>query len=1087
MLGDRLVTFANPSPEVGNYKLRLAGGWELRLSIDRRNHRVLIEGPESSVRSCVRMIQSLDRAPDPSGQRVGLVSLAGAGRSDIARAVDAIRMANSTGAQSTRQRQGAGWGNSLVTTLFAPLESGPEAPPADAPTAGGEPPPPGPEGAAPEGAASPDAAAEAGGLSGLIGPVQIEVLDGLDILVIRGRESDVEQLRDVIEQIEELSGVTQPAVKVQVLQSVDCQALGEIVSQVYGEVYAPRQGTVSITPLVKPNALLFVGRPENVDTARDLARRLDKPVAPNTQFRVFRLEHAPAESVRETINEFYEEREGGLGAQVRVMADYRSNAVIVLGSPSDLKEVGDMIARLDTPTSEAVNEIRLFQLENSLAEDVATVLQQAIQGAAPGAAPGQQAQAGAASQKSVTLRFLKVDAQGQRLLSSGVVTDVQITSDVRSNALLVSAPAVSMPLIEALVRELDQLPAAEAQIKVFEIVNGDAEALVEMLEELFGETTGTDQLAVQTAGAEGESTLVPLRFSLDYRTNSIIASGTAANLTVVEAILLRLDDTEVRNRETKVYRLLNAPADAVAEAVNNYLRSEREVEQIAPGVVSPFEQIEREVVVVPEVVSNTLIVSATPRYFEEIIDLVEQLDKRPPMVMIQVLIAEVSLNNTDEFGVEVGLQDSVLFDRGLLGDISTIVRTETGQSAGGQLLTTETEEIVSATNTPGFNFNNQPLGNAGSTSAFENAAAVGTQGLSHFALGRTNNELQFGGLVLSASSQSVSILLRALQECRRLEVLARPQIMTLDNQPAFIQVGERVPRITNVQVTQTGTQNNTTLDNVGLILGVRPRISPDGLVVMEIDAERSELGPDAEGIPISINLAGDVIRSPRIKTTTAQTTVAAVSGQTIVMGGLISKSTTRVNRRVPVLADIPILGELFRYDFDQGEKDELLIIMTPHVIENEEDAEVLKQEEAARINWCLSDLIEIHGDIGVRSRSGEWTDAETTVIYPDGFDAAEEVRMPANLFEAPEIRPEGSGPPGNIEPLPPSGQTPAPVDNSGMAPSAYQPPVRPQSNGPTPSLAALPRDREASSPADTSGALPPMYQPPVRPRLFGDP
>jgi hypothetical protein len=152
--------------------------------------------------------------------------------------------------------------------------------------------------------------------------------------------------------------------------------------------------------------------------------------------------------------------------------------------------------------------------------------------------------------------------------------------------------------------------------------------------------------------------------------------------------------------------------------------------------------------------------------------------------------------------------------------------------------------------------------------------------------------------------------------------------------------------------------------------------------------------------------------------------VAAVSGQTIVLGGLIAKSTTRINRRVPVLADIPILGELFRYDFDRGEKDELLIIMTPHVIENEEDADVLKQEEAARINWCLSDLIEIHGDIGVRSRSDEWTDAETTVIYPDGFDAVDEVRVPANLFEAPEIHPPGSGSPPSLDPLPSNGESP---------------------------------------------------------------
>ena len=142
------------------------------------------------------------------------------------------------------------------------------------------------------------------------------------------------------------------------------------------------------------------------------------------------------------------------------------------------------------------------------------------------------------------------------------------------------------------------------------------------------------------------------------RTNSIIASGSTGDLQVVEAILLRLDDSDVRRRKSIVYRLKNAPAADVANAINEFLRSERAVQQLSPGLISPFEQIEREVVVVPEPVSNSLIVSATPRFFDEIEKLVEQLDERPPMVMIQVLIAEVDLNNTDEFGIELGLQDS---------------------------------------------------------------------------------------------------------------------------------------------------------------------------------------------------------------------------------------------------------------------------------------------------------------------------------------------------------------------------------------------------------------------------------------------
>ena len=174
-------------------------------------------------------------------------------------------------------------------------------------------------------------------------------------------------------------------------------------------------------------------------------------------------------------------------------------------------------------------------------------------------------------------------------------------------------------------------------------------------------------------------------------------------------------------------------------------------------------------------------------------------------------------------------------------------------------------------------------------------------------MGRTS-ELGFGGLVLSASSKSINVLLRALQQNQRLEVLSRPQVMTIDNQPAFIQVGQKVPRITNVTINQIGQNNVVTLENVGLILGVTPRISPDGMVVMEIDAEKSEVAPEIEGIPISISATGAVMRSPRYNITTAQTTVSTASGETIVLGGLITKSEQRLNRRVPYLSDVPVLG-----------------------------------------------------------------------------------------------------------------------------------------------------------------------------------
>ncbi len=346
---------------------------------------------------------------------------------------------------------------------------------------------------------------------------------------------------------------------------------------------------------------------------------------------------------------------------------------------------------------------------------------------------------------------------------------------------------------------------------------------------------------------------MPLRFAIDTRTNSIIACGSKSDLEVVEAIITRLDDN-VRNRRSVVIRLKNAPASYVSQAVNQFLTSERQVEQV-PGMTSAFEQIEREVVVVPEVVSNSLILSATPRFFDEVKAIIDQLDARPPMVMIQVLIAQVDLGNTNEFGIELGLQDSVLFDRSTLSNIQT---SSTTLPNG-----TTTSSVISADRDPGFNFNNaNPLGNNSSGNLLP--SIVGGQGLSNFAVGRQDGQLGYGGLVLSLASENISMLLRALAENHRVEVLQRPQVMTLDNQPAYIQVGQSVPTITNVSTTTTGITNGVQPQNVGLILLVTPRISPDGLVVMQIDAQKSALEPEANGIPIYASTGGQVIRSPII-------------------------------------------------------------------------------------------------------------------------------------------------------------------------------------------------------------------------------
>jgi type II secretion system protein D len=697
----------------------------------------------------------------------------------------------------------------------------------------------------------------------------------------------------IIEQIEQLSAVTVPAIQIYNLQHAGSMQIGTLLNRLYTQVLESRLGGVSITPLGKPNALLLIGRAENVQMAIQMIEQLDQPVTPTARFEVFPLRHASAAEAKALIDAFLRQDEDGEPAQ-------------------------------DEETEEAITEV-----------------------------------------------------DGLPPLAPRAV----VVADIRTNFLIVVASPRDLAEIAALLQRIDQ-PGAAAQLKVFTIRNGDATTLMNMLRTLFA--VPEDAAEGAAGGGIAQGGIVRMQFSVDPRTNSIIAVGSADDLIVVEAILTRLDEGDIRERITTVHRLNNAFAEFLAVALNNWLQTQRQVEAEAGVTISPFEQFEREVIIVPEAATNSLIVSATPRIYNEVVRVIRELDERPPMVIIQVLIAEVRLNDTDEFGVELGLQDSVLFDRSLLGELSTITTT-TDVQQNGNIVTTTQDTIVNAPGVPGFNFNDGslPLGNNLSTSALQTAGNVAAQGLSNFSTGRWNPALGFSGFVFSASSDAVSVLLRALQENRRLEVLSRPQLMALDGQQGEVQVGQNVPRIVATAIDPlAGTINTIQYEPVGLILRVIPRISPDGLVVLQITAIKSEVGNEVEGIPISISPGGQVLRAPRIEITQAITTVSALSGQTVVLGGLLQTRKFDVHRRVPLIADIPLIGDLFRYDSVAEERRELLIILTPRIIYGKEDADLVKQIESSRMSWILGDVVALHGDAGLRGRCDEWQDADIEAVFP---------------------------------------------------------------------------------------------------------
>ena len=577
-------------------------------------------------------------------------------------------------------------------------------------------------------------------------------------MVLTGNENDVQAVMHVIEGIDRLSASTQPGIHLVPLKFSGSSNLAEQVNSIYDRIsefggrISQRANHVTVIPVPEPNSLLIVAPEVELESVKELISQLDRPIQAGAGLQVIPLENASAIQTAMTVNEL-------LGPQseqrkVAVTADVRTNSIIVQAPPNEITKLTELVNKLDADGSHSVLEVKIIPLKHAVASELADVLSNALltflgeASAQTGAQqPGTSRSSELSEMKSTVLQLLSKDDTVSEELKSGALQDIHVSFDHRTNSLILSAPKISMPLMNRLIETLDQPTPVVSEIKVFTLANADAIAMVELLERLFAAQIDLQVNAVRPVGAvSADSEIVPLTFSVDVRTNSILASGSADSLQVVEAILLRLDQSDSRKQKTKVFKLKNSPAVEVALAVNEFLSWQRELIQIDPTLVSTLELLEREVIVVPEPVSNSLIISSTERYYDEIVSMIDELDAAPPQVVIQALLVEVELDNDDEFGVEVGIQDSVLFDRSVVNNIVTLTETITNPNG----VQTTTQRPISQEATPGFLFNNSPLGN----NTAIHPSALGTQGLSNFSLGRVNGDLGFGGFVLSASSES---------------------------------------------------------------------------------------------------------------------------------------------------------------------------------------------------------------------------------------------------------------------------------------------------------------------------------------------
>lgn len=373
---------------------------------------------------------------------------------------------------------------------------------------------------------------------------------------------------------------------------------------------------------------------------------------------------------------------------------------------------------------------------------------------------------------------------------------------------------------------------------------------------------------------EGSKNALPMgKIIADERTNAVIVSGDDSARTRLVAMVRQLDKPQVRQGNTRVVYLKYANAEKLAEVLSGVSSSLDKEGKETKGTPS----LTRDTVIKADPLTNSLIVNATPAIMSELQEVITRLDIRRPQVLVEAIIAEVQ----DADGLNFGIQWAQK-------NVGVTQFTNTGLPI--------TSVITGV---------DQYRDNGTVATSFASAIAG------------------FNGIAAGFYSGNWAALLTALSSSSQNDILATPSIVTLDNKEASFNVGQEVPVLTGSQTTSGDNIFNTVeRKTVGIKLKVKPQINDGDAVLLEIEQEVSSVADVAQSNDLGVTF----------NTRTVSNAVLVNSGATVVVGGLLDQSNRESASKVPVLGDIPLIGNLFRSKSKGREKRNLMLFIRPTII-----------------------------------------------------------------------------------------------------------------------------------------------------------
>jgi len=705
------------------------------------------------------------------------------------------------------------------------------------------------------------------------------------------------------------------------------------------------QGRVMITADEDSNSLIVKASEQNMELVSSLIEQLDAPPDIKVEVKIYKLDYATAEDVADELEEIvmgfsagkrpgrnarwwerreWEERRRRMREQgsnvesivgeVNVVSDERLNAVIVGSDPRNFPLIEKIITELDTPDPK--EEIKIFFLKNSDAATVVENLQDLFEGG---------------SQRDRDMpwwyRRRDQDREGQEG-GFGVQGQVNLIADERLNAILVSTASQNLSIIEQLIEKLDVvMPDQEWGTRIYTLKYADAENVANIINDVFQGDSGRGRgyffFLPGRSRTQTRSSLAGNVQAQEYVTMNavIVSTSTARNFELIEDFINELDKPTPEDQKeiTRSIRLEYANAEDMQQVLNNIWEGEdsgrfsfrRFFMRGGTPEQKDIESLKGKVQIYADTQTNSLIVTTRKRYIDSVEELIRQLDFVRGMVWLDITILEITLDENTKLGIELSAKEEGIFG---LDDWTGEFQSDLGLG-----------DAIS-----GFNY--------------------------------------------SMATKEYLSLIHTLMEQNKAKTLSTPSFITRDNQPVSFNRGKRVPYLQSARESDyDGIPGQRIYDydfiDVGITIDIIPHIAKS----RADEGEKRTIGLEITDLTVSNFIEFTDFNAPITEDSSISAYIDVKDGQSVVIGGMIRSRRQKIEDKIPILGDIPLVGRLFKKTEDAIEDSELVVIITPRIIDikNPEDVERLKQHSDEAFPNTDKEIQKHFGDSGMRMKKEE--------------------------------------------------------------------------------------------------------------------